>query len=86
MWGADIEAVVLRPDEAKRSKAGRKPFDAILMFRMLILQLLYNLSDEQIEYQVRDRMRSRGFSALNSRTTYAARTGSRSRRASARRS
>ena len=26
------------------------------MFRMLILQSLYNLSDEQIEYQVRDRM------------------------------
>jgi Transposase domain (DUF772) len=47
MWGADIEAVVLRPDEAKRSKAGRKPFDAILMFRMLILQFLYNLSDDR---------------------------------------
>ena len=53
---ADIEAVVLTPEEAKRSRAGRKPFDALLMFRMLILQSLYNLSDEQIEYQVRDRM------------------------------
>src|SRR5271157_283856 len=53
---ADIEAVVLTPEEAKKSKAGRKPFDAIQMFRMLILQSLYNLSDEQIEYQVRDRM------------------------------
>ena len=31
---AEIEAVVLRPDEAKKSKAGRKPFDAIMMFRM----------------------------------------------------
>ena len=53
---ADIEAVALTPDAEKRSRAGRKPFDAILMFRMLILQSLYNLSDEQIEYQVRDRM------------------------------
>src|SRR5260370_237310 len=26
------------------------------MFRMLVLQLLYNLSDEQVEYQVRDRL------------------------------
>ena len=52
----DIEAVVLTPDAEKKSSAGRKPFDAILMFRMLILQSLYNLSDEQIEYQVRDRM------------------------------
>ena len=53
---ADIEAVVLTPDEEKKSPAGRKPLDAILMFRMLILQSLYNLSDEQVEYQVRDRL------------------------------
>ena len=30
---AEIEAVVLTPDELKKSSAGRKPFDAILMFR-----------------------------------------------------
>lgn len=53
---ADIEVVALTSDAEKKSRAGRKPFDAILMFRMLILQSLYNLSDEQIEYQVRDRM------------------------------
>ena len=52
----DIEAVVLTPEAEKKSRAGRKPFDAILMFRMLILQSLYDLSDEQIEYQVRDRL------------------------------
>ena len=44
---AEIEAVVLTPDELKKSSAGRKPFDAILMFRMLVLQALNNLSDEQ---------------------------------------
>ena len=33
---AEIEAVVLTPDELKKSSAGRKPFDAILMFRMLV--------------------------------------------------
>ena len=49
---ADIEAVALTPEAEKKSSAGRKPFDAILMFRMLILLSLYNLSDEQIEYQV----------------------------------
>src|SRR5205085_11432905 len=53
---ADIEALVLTPAEARKSSAGRKPFDAILMFRMLVLQSLYNLSDEQVEYQVRDRL------------------------------
>src|SRR3979411_2917552 len=29
---AEIEAVVLTPDELKKSSAGRKPFDAMLMF------------------------------------------------------
>ena len=53
---AEIEAVMLTPDELKKSSAGRKPFDAILMFRMLVLQALNNLSDEQVEYQVRDRL------------------------------
>src|SRR5436853_3492050 len=53
---ADIEAVGLTPDELKKSSAGRKPLDAVVMFRMLVLQALNNLSDEQAEYQVRDRL------------------------------
>ena len=53
---ADIETVVLTPDEMKKSNAGRRPADAIVMFRMLVLQALHNLSDEQAEYQVRDRL------------------------------
>src|SRR5476651_2257422 len=53
---AEIEAVVLTPAEDKKSSAGRKPIDVIVMFRMLVLQSLYNLSDEQVEYQVRDRL------------------------------
>src|SRR5450755_1929392 len=53
---AEIEAVVLTPAEDRKSSAGRKPIDVIVMFRMLVLQSLYNLSDEQVEYQVSDRM------------------------------
>src|SRR5438128_548155 len=53
---ADIEAVVLTPDEMRKSNVGRKPVDAIVMLRMLVLQALHNLSDEQAEYQVRDRL------------------------------
>jgi transposase, IS5 family len=52
----DIETVVLTPEDARKSNAGRKPIDAIVMFRMLVLQSLYNLSDEQVEFQVRDRL------------------------------
>jgi hypothetical protein len=41
---AEIEAVVLTPDELKKSSAGRKPFDAILIFRMPVLQALTNVA------------------------------------------
>jgi len=51
-----IEAVVLTSDSAKKSKAGRKSIDCLVMFRMLVLAALYNLSDEQVEYLVRDRL------------------------------
>ena len=53
---AEIEAAVLTPVREKKSSAGRKPIDVMVMFRMLVLQSLYNLSDEQVEYQVRDRL------------------------------
>jgi IS5 family transposase len=53
---AEIEAVVrLAPDERK-SNAGRKPFDAVMMFKVLVLQTLYNLADEHVEYLIRDRL------------------------------
>ena len=39
-----------------RAKGGRPPYDAVLMFRVLVLQALYNLSDEQTEYQILDRL------------------------------
>jgi len=45
----------LRPEERK-SKAGRKPWDAVVMFKAIVLCELYNLSDDQVEYQLRDRL------------------------------
>ena len=39
----------------RKSKAGRKPYDVVLMFKVLVLQHLYNLSDDEVEYQIRDR-------------------------------
>ena len=40
----------------KKSNAGAKPYDPILMFKILILQRYYNLSDGQTEYQILDRL------------------------------
>jgi len=53
---APIEAAACRNPDERKSNAGRKAYDAILKFKMVILASLYNLSDEQLEYQVRDRL------------------------------
>jgi len=53
---ADIEAVTESKSEERKSNAGRKPYDAILKFKILVLQSLYNLSDEQTEFLIRDRL------------------------------
>ena len=37
-------------------RGGRKPMGAVVMFKTLVLSALYNLSDDQIAYQVRDRV------------------------------
>ena len=50
---------------SKRAKGGRPPFDAILMFKVLVLQALYNLSDDQTEYQIRDRLSFMRFLGLD---------------------
>ena len=50
-----LEQVWRKPTAERKSRAGRKPMDAVLMFKTLVLSALYNLSDDQIEYQVRDR-------------------------------
>ena len=39
-----------------KGKGGRPPYDYVLMFKIMILQRYYNLSDEQVEYQINDRM------------------------------
>ena len=50
--------------EQRKSNAGRKPHDVTLMFKMLVLQALYNLSDDQTEFQVRDRLSFQRFLGL----------------------
>ena len=38
MFRGDIEGVVLTAVESRKSNAGRKPIDALVLFRMLVLQ------------------------------------------------
>ena len=51
-----LEAVWRKPTEERKSNAGCKPWDAVVMFKAIILCSLYNLSDDQVECQVRDRL------------------------------
>ena len=48
----DLDAALARSD---RAKGGRPPYDAVLMFKVLVLQVLYGLSDDQAEFQILDR-------------------------------
>ena len=58
------ELEALRKKERK-SNAGRKPYDVILMFKILILQSLYNLADDSLEMQILDRLSFMRFLGLN---------------------
>lgn len=40
----------------KKSNAGAKPYNPLMMFKILILQRYYNLGDQQTEYQILDRL------------------------------
>ncbi len=51
-----LEAAWRKPAEERKSPAGRKPWDAVAMFKAIVLCELYNLSDDQVEYQLRDRL------------------------------
>jgi IS5 family transposase len=46
-------------------KGGRPPYDAILIFKILVLQTLYTLSDDQTEYQIKDRLSFMRFLGLS---------------------
>jgi IS5 family transposase len=51
--------------KARKSQAGRKPLDAVLMFKDLVLASLYNLSGQQLEYQIEDRRSFQRFIGLS---------------------
>ena len=52
----DFEALAASVDEAaprpSRDKGGRPPYPTLLMIKILVLQQLYNLADDAMEYQL----------------------------------
>ena len=57
-----LTIVFSKPENS--SNAGRPPFDRVMMFKLLILQSLYNLSDDQMKYQITDRLSFKRFLKL----------------------
>jgi len=54
----------VKPDRSRSGKGGRPPLPNLLMFKILILQMLYNVSDEMAEYQINDRLSWKRFLGL----------------------
>lgn len=57
-----LENKMLNTD--KKSNAGAKPYDVVMMFKILILQRYYGLGDKQVEYQIIDRTSFKTFLGL----------------------
>jgi transposase, IS5 family len=58
---AEIDRIAPRPSS---KQGGRPPYPTDLMVRVLVLQHLYNLSDEALEYQLLDRLSFQRFCGL----------------------
>jgi len=63
IFGETLERV--RPDKTKRGAGGRPPFSNNLLFKTVILQALYNISDDQMEFQINDRLSWQRFLGLS---------------------
>lgn len=55
-WNVFLPLLRRAFNKCAKSNAGRKPYNRLMMFKVLVLQSLYNLSDAQTEYQIRDRL------------------------------
>ena len=53
-------------NKERKNNAGAKPYDVVMMFKILILQRFYSLGDSQVEYQILDRSSFKDFLGLAS--------------------
>lgn len=67
MFRTILKNAVERKETTK--KGGRPSYDVVMMFKIVVLQRLYNLSDDQTEYQINDRRSFMRFLGLESYDT-----------------
>ena len=63
IFEAALERV--RPDKTKRGAGGRPPYSNMLLFKIVILQALHNISDDQMEFLIIDRLSWQRFLGLS---------------------
>jgi transposase len=68
---SEVDRVALR---VVSGKGGRPPFPTETMVRILVLKRLHNLSDEQVEFQLQDRLSFQRFCGLTMATNIPDRT------------
>jgi IS5 family transposase len=68
-WNIFKPMLVKAFKKERRSNAGRPPFDYLIMFKILVLQDLYGLSDNQMQFHLLDRYSFKRFVGLNPENT-----------------
>jgi IS5 family transposase len=64
-WDEFREPLTKALKKETHGPGGRPPFDYVMMFKILILQKIYNIGDDQTEYQINDRLSFQRFAGLN---------------------
>ena len=55
-WEQFRKILTVAFEKEEKGIGGRLPFDYIMMFKILVIQRYYNLSDEQMQFQILDRL------------------------------
>lgn len=55
-WEQFRKILTIALEQEEKGIGGRPPFDYVMMFKILVLQRYYNLSDEQMQFQILDRL------------------------------
>lgn len=63
-WELFRESIETALHVEPKGPGGRTPYDRLMMFKIIMLQRYYNLSDEQTEFQIKDRLSFQQFLGL----------------------
>ena len=66
MQWEDFRGILTRTlKKESQGLGGRPPFDYVMMFKILVLQKMYNIADDMTEYLIKDRLSFQRFLGLS---------------------